>query len=489
MKVRLHRGAIPGWSAAVLVCSLSPSHAAEIHVPQDAPTIQAGIDLAGPGDVVVVACGTYSEALLLEDGVTIRSETGLPDCVTLDVAAGTTGCTAVNDQDVVIEGIRITSSASPTRGLVARVSSSIVLRQCEFTHLEMVSSASFDPGSAAILLEEQSQAEIQDCLFADNSHTGTADLGGGAMYCDESSAMIRSSSFLRNTTIRNGAAMLSRDSAVTILSSVFRENQTVDEVGAVEGGGAIFYDGFSSPLGLVDCIFELNSSQWGGAVMASLIDMQDSRVVENEATEDGGGVWMFNGTIADCWFSDNHAVRGTALHASGGSFVRDTVFARNACHGSQCNGTSYSFAGTSFLNCTFVENQVSGDPASTAEIVDLAEFGSYLILNTIIAFSDGGRPVHLGFSAAQVDVQCSDFFGNSGGDWVGDVQGQDGVAGNISADPLFCDLPAQGYGLQSISPCAPASSGGCGLIGALDVACGAVHVEASSWGSIKALYR
>ncbi len=115
----LHRSSALGWSITTLICWITPSFAAEIHVPQDAPTIQAGIDLALSGDTVVVSCGTYSEALLLKSGVTLRSETGSPDCVTLDVAAGTAAMTADGDDDVVIEGIRVSSSASPSRGLVA----------------------------------------------------------------------------------------------------------------------------------------------------------------------------------------------------------------------------------------------------------------------------------------------------------------------------------------------------------------------------------
>ena len=72
-------------AAALLLLSTTHAYAATIRVPDDQPTIKAGIDAAAPGDTVLVACGTYFETrLLLKGGVSLRSETGLPDCVTVD---------------------------------------------------------------------------------------------------------------------------------------------------------------------------------------------------------------------------------------------------------------------------------------------------------------------------------------------------------------------------------------------------------------------
>ena len=44
-------------------------------------------------------------------------------------------------------------------------------------------------------------------------------------------------------------------------------------------------------------------------------------------------------------------------------------------------------------------------------------------------------------------------------------------------------------GIQSDSPCAPANSTGCGLVGALPVGCGPVALDPVSWGRIKGQYR
>ena len=50
---------------------------ATIHVPADQPTIQAGIDAASAGDIVVVAEGTYTENVtFLGKAITVRADAG-----------------------------------------------------------------------------------------------------------------------------------------------------------------------------------------------------------------------------------------------------------------------------------------------------------------------------------------------------------------------------------------------------------------------------
>ncbi|MFB3907751.1 MAG: hypothetical protein ACE15D_05030 [Candidatus Eisenbacteria bacterium] len=68
-------------------------------------------------------------------------------------------------------------------------------------------------------------------------------------------------------------------------------------------------------------------------------------------------------------------------------------------------------------------------------------------------------------------VQCCDSYGNSGGDGLCGID----LGGNFSADPLFCDAPNGDYTLDWASPCLPGNHPDgvdCGLIGALDAACG-----------------
>jgi hypothetical protein len=83
-------------------------------------------------------------------------------------------------------------------------------------------------------------------------------------------------------------------------------------------------------------------------------------------------------------------------------------------------------------------------------------------------------------------------YGNAGGDWVGCIEDQYGINGNISEDPLFCDPETGDFRLQEGSPCGPFSPPNeeCDLIGAWPVGCGPpTATQQTTWGRIKAAYR
>jgi len=68
---------------------LSPAAAAargqDLHVPENYFTIQEALDAAKPGDRVVVANGTYRQAIALRSGVTLESAGGPDSCLLIPV--------------------------------------------------------------------------------------------------------------------------------------------------------------------------------------------------------------------------------------------------------------------------------------------------------------------------------------------------------------------------------------------------------------------
>ena len=81
-----------------------------------------------------------------------------------------------------------------------------------------------------------------------------------------------------------------------------------------------------------------------------------------------------------------------------------------------------------------------------------------------------GRPIGIS-GAGTLDVICTDVYGNTEGDWIYELAPFEGLAGNFSLDPLFCDWIGGDFTINASSPCMPANNE-CGiLIGALGEGC------------------
>jgi len=115
-----------------------------------------------------------------------------------------------------------------------------------------------------------------------------------------------------------------------------------------------------------------------------------------------------------------------------------------------------------FINCTFVSNE---SPLGGAFFC-IAGSQPHL-KNCIIAFNKSGGSVVCSGNEDQPVIECCNIFANVGGDWNEDIDSLSSLNGNMSADPLFCNLGDGNLYLQEQSPCAPAQNS-CGqTIGAL----------------------
>jgi len=98
-------------------------------------------------------------------------------------------------------------------------------------------------------------------------------------------------------------------------------------------------------------------------------------------------------------------------------------------------------------NSTFVRGSTCGISFTSGSDVTT-------ISNTIIGFTEGGPGVEWEQLENDVVFSCCDIFGNVGGDWIGRAEPQLGINGNFSVDPLFCNIDASDYSIDSLSPCA-----------------------------------
>jgi hypothetical protein len=118
-----------------------------------------------------------------------------------------------------------------------------------------------------------------------------------------------------------------------------------------------------------------------------------------------------------------------------------------------------------FDRCTIVGNGEGIMSAGSPNAVGLRQ--------SILAFNTG-IPVGQGSSPCDVGANCCDVFGNSGGDYVGCLAGQNGINGNFSLDPGFCDYSGGDFRPRADSPCAEGNhpdGADCDRIGASAAGC------------------
>jgi hypothetical protein len=198
----------------------------------------------------------------------------------------------------------------------------------------------------------------------------------------------------------------------------------------------------------------------------------------------GGGV-----TIANCRFEGNVAVSSGGAVSIGGAqpwTIQDCTFWGNrSTSGGAGGGAVHVAALTSgtLTGCTFEGN---GAPTVLGGSSVIFTSGVPVSLtNNIFSGSIGFQAVRTTGAAQTISRSCNVYWNNAGGNTVGFTLG----ATDRVVDPEYCDAPSGDLTLYETSPCLPANSAGCGLIGAHDQGCGSVSVEATSWGRVKEGYR
>lgn len=226
-----------------------------------------------------------------------------------------------------------------------------------------------------------------------------------------------------------------------------------------------------------NCRFLGNEAMFGGAVA-------------------GGGCGSLGCLFENCEFTDNYSPFGPAAiqigDAQPGDILRleNCILARNVGAGPALQLGTFSQA--EIVGCTFHANE-SSLPGSG--VIEWYGTTPLVVENSIFSDGKGSLPV-LCRSTGTVAMTCSDAFGNEAGDYVNCLAGLDGVGGNFSANPLFCNAATGNLTLDAQSPCLPGnhpSGVPCDLIGALGAGCNVVSVPpgvpVSTWGRLKSEFR
>ncbi|HMN96752.1 MAG TPA: right-handed parallel beta-helix repeat-containing protein [Phycisphaerales bacterium] len=394
---------VPAWFllAAAAPCTLV---AADLLVPEQFPTIQQAIGAAQTGDRVLVAPGTYVEAIdFLGKAIVVEGVAGAEE--TFIVGAGTPGYVVTiagtpagaRAPETALRGFTVTGglgqSAAPGGGI--RVAgASVTIDAC----IVGVNSGIYGGGLDAF----DAEVVILDSIFDANY----AILGGG-LAAEYSALTIERTGFFRNMGVSGGALY----------------------VGAVEAA-------------LRDVEFDGNAStQLGGAIYALVTTFDAARLALTDnglaaplehpngqvnglvfSTLGGGAIYASNssGRIDGARIVGNTAYAGGGIYVASGSaeleFVNALVVGSVAGLGAiYCNGAS-----PRFVNCTIADNASFGVFTS---------FGSFpQVANSIITG-------HTSVGSTEIAGNGTTFVASSLVN--GAVFGADIEGGVISASPLL----------------------------------------------------
>ena len=411
----------------------------------DYPTIQAAIDAASEGNLILLADGTYTGPgnRDLDFGgkpLTLESLSGDATSCIID-CEGSLGDAhrgfyfhSDETSTSTVRYLTVTNGyASPALiggeegGAVLCSGASPAFLGCHFTenHADYGGAVKCGDGSAT---------SFTMCTFSGNA----AELGAGLHVSHAtSSPSIMVCEFIGNSASHGGAIHLT-DALVSFNLVTFTSNI------ALSGGAIICQSGATASL--LSCTFENNAVPYvGGAI----------------------SVYEGHAMVTSCTFKGNSAdIDGGAISASDATLtLTRTIFDDNT---SGRGGALATWTTAPELDkCTFHANTATGDGGSS---VFLGEGSNAIVTNTVFAFGQGGGAFisEVGGTAIEAELTCCDVYGNAGGDWIDCIADQAGLAGNFSLDPFFCDAPNGDFLLWNYSPCKQVV---CGQIGAKGIGC------------------
>ena len=200
----------------ILFC-VNPSYSATINIPDDYPTIQAGINASVNGDTVLVAPGTYTENINFSGKAIVLLSSGGRDATSITSASsGTVVVTFSSSEDTtsILDGFTI-DGLSTSRGVYC-VGAGPIIKNCE------IKFCVFNDDGPGIYCEN-SAAKIRYNLIH-NNQTGVSATGGGICVKGSGEVEISYNSIYSNTNYGGPGIGCPGASNIKIAYNLIRDN-------------------------------------------------------------------------------------------------------------------------------------------------------------------------------------------------------------------------------------------------------------------------
>lgn len=298
--------------------------------------------------------------------------------------------------------------------------------RCTFHRNSVVSSAQRNTGGAAVATTN-ADATFLECAFEQNIAFGYGgnSYGGALLLCD-GAPQLRNCTFKDNVTagfdgVHAGGAVTNAYSDCEMTDCSFIGNQAIDSM-----GGAVYNVHYSHSM-IIDCTFEDNLAQQGGAICMD--ESGDPNIIgctflANKAVNNGRGGAVYHGdscysTFRNCHFLGNTSDgQGGAMCVRGYPVVVNCLFSGNLA----VRGAGVCIESDSsvyLLNCTFSKNAASESGGAFYSLLGPGNVHNCILWDN--------TPQETYRSAGPLNIYYSDVKG----------LGSAATSGNIDEDPRF----------------------------------------------------
>ncbi|MGQ9649966.1 MAG: SUMF1/EgtB/PvdO family nonheme iron enzyme [Phycisphaerae bacterium] len=373
----------------------------------DFSSVQAAIDAAVPGDVIVICDGVYTgpgnrDLDFQGKAIAVRSQNGPAQTIIDCQEAGRAFRFRSGEGSAsIVEGITIVNgsvvAASQDGGAILCVGSSPTIRGCVIRNC----TAGFGGGIAC----DAASPTIVDCRFYGN----IADYGsGGGISCYNASHAI-------------------------IDGCDFRGNRAVS-------GGAI--RGYQSNPVITNCNISGNHGNTGGGIYCNRSEavISGCSLVGNHSYFGGGMYCYYNSpVIANCIISGNASVTsGGGFYCSTNAPVMTNCLVSGNYAPANGGGIQGYLANPVFTNCTVSANMAGGDGGAMA-----CNQSNFATANCVLWGNTATRGPEIAvFASGSLTVSYSDIHNGQAAAYVESGSTLSWQSGNIDADPLFAGGPS-----------------------------------------------